>query len=237
MISITFRGLDRFRKAIRTLESRAIPHAIRDTLNGCAFALRTEWQKTVRSDLTNRNKYTERSIRVDRARGINVRAMVSRTGSVAAYMGDLEEGTTARGKGKHKVIPAPAAAGHAPGAGKRTRVVRQALRISGLQVAKQSLGRYGKRRQNAITLAIAQRKGERFVLLNRQKGSGRGLFEVRAGGRKQLGLRMLYDLSRGSVRVPARHTLKHAIAKATPLFEREGYRAFLRQLKRARIFT
>ncbi len=236
MLTVQFRGLDRYIKAMRTLTTRSIPYAIRDTLNTCAFELRKTWQVEQRQAFTMRNKYTERAVRVERAVGLDTRTMFSRTGSVAPYMADQEEGATIRGKAKHKAIPAPAAAGQAPGGGKRTRAVRHALRLSAITVQRTNLGRYGKRRQNAIALAIAQRKGERFVLLNRQKGGGRGLFEVR-GGRRTLGMRMLYDLSRGSVRVPPSHTLKRAIAKSHHLFERAAGNAFIRQLKVAKIFA
>jgi hypothetical protein len=234
MIHIELKGLNRLKRDVELFSKRAVPHAVRETLNGCAFALQKEWRGEVRQSFTLRNKYTERSIQVDRARGIDTRAMQARTGSIAHYMDEQEEGAIVRGGGKHKPIPGPAAAGQAPG-GKRTRTVRQGLRLSAITVSHSPLARYGKRRQNAIALAIARRKGERFALLNRSKGGGRGLFEVR-GGRRTLRTRLLYDVSRGSVRVPAEPTLQRSIRKSQRAFEQAQYLAVLRQLKRHKVF-
>lgn len=224
-----------FRKLHDHLErfaKRAVPYAARDALNGCAFELRKEWQEKIRGTFTLRNKFTERSIRVEKASGLDLRTMQSRTGSVAAYMADQETGATIRGSGKHKAIPAPGAANQAPGA-RRTRVVTSSKRLGAIHINSPALAKYGRRRQNAIALAIAIRKGERFALLNRT-GRGRGIFEVK-GLKTKAKVRLLYDVSRGSVKVKPSETMRHAVVGAGHRFERVIYDSLLRQLHRNKL--
>lgn len=218
----------------------ALPYAARDALNGCAFELRKEWQSQIRTTFTNRNNFTERSIRVEKASGNNLKTMQSRTGSVAAYMGDQEGGATVRGRGKHKAIPAPTAGGGKPGAGRRPKLVSSRYRLSSVSVKQPSLAKYGRRRQNAIVMAIAIRKGERFALLNRAKGKGRGIFEVK--GNKRAGkhhsggkTKLIWNVSQGSVKVKPEPTMRRAVNASAYRFERAIYSALLNQLRRNRL--
>lgn len=236
MIHIRIKGLPELIRGVNAFSKTGVPYAVRDTLNDSAFALRKEWQGEIKRSFTLRNQYTERSIRVDKAQGRDVRSMEARTGSIAAYMAEQEEGATVRGKGKHKAIPAPAAAGQSPGAAKRTRTVRAGLRLSAINVANPAMAGYGKRRQNAIALAIARRRGDRFALLNRAKGKGRGLFEVRGFSKRKVRMRMLYDLSKGSVRVKPEPTLQRSITSSHRAFEQAQAKAFVRQLRRCKVF-
>lgn len=213
---------------------RSVPYAMRNALNDCAFHLRETWQMEIRAAFTLRNKFTERSIRVDKATGADPRSMQAVTGSVALFMGDQEEGATVRGRGKHKAIPGPGAAGMKAGA-KRTKVVRPQFRLGAINVNHPSLGRYGRRRQNAIVLAIAIRKGERFALLNRAKGRGRGIFEVK-GLKRKAKTKLLYNVSKGSVRVQAEPTMQRAIRRSREKFRSIMGDSLLFQMKRNRVF-
>jgi hypothetical protein len=212
----------------------ALGHAQRNALNDCAFALRGRWQQEIKSSFTLRNQFTERSIRVDKASGVDTKPMKAVTGSVASFMGDQEEGAVVTGRGKHKAIPAPAAGGQAAGAGKRTALIRARYRVGAITVGHPSLAKFGRRRQNAVVMAVAIRKGERFALLNRAKGSGKGLFEVR--GTKRMGkTKLLWDLSRGSVRVHPEPTMHRAAAALMPRFKQLTEQALLSQLRRNKV--
>jgi hypothetical protein len=219
--------LERFRK-------RAIPYAARDALNGCAFELRKAWQSEIRTTFTNRNKFTERSIRVEKASGVDLKTMQSRTGSVAAYMGDQEGGGTVKGRGKHKAIPSPAAGGGRAGGTSRPKLVSGRYRHGSITVKSPSLAKYGRRRQNAIVLAIAIRKHERFALLNRSKGKGRGIFEVK-GLKRKAKTKLIWNVSKGSVKVKPEPTMQRAISASGWRFEKAIYNALLTQLKRNRL--
>lgn len=214
---------------------RAYPYAIRNALNGCAFEHRKAWQMEIRSTFTNRNQFTQRSIRVEKATGLDIKTMKAVTGSVAPYIGDQEEGGTVRGRGKHKAIPTPLAGGGKPGGTKRPRLVAGRYKLSSVTVASKPLQKYGKRRQNAVALAIAIRKGERFALLNRTKGKGRGIFEVK-GLKRKAKVRMIWNVSQGSVKVKPEPTMRRAVLRSKNAFERVTHDAIVAQLKRNRVF-
>jgi hypothetical protein len=217
---------------LQTFAKRAFPYAVRNALTGCAFEARKVWQMEIRAAFTNRNAFTERSIRVEKATGVDVRGMKAVVGSVAPYMGDQEHGAVIRGGGKHKAIPAPGAAGLK--GGKRTKLVRPQFRMGAINVNHPSLAKYGRRRQNAVVLAIAIRKGERFALLNRATGRGRGLFEVK-GLKRKAKTKLLWNVSKGSVRVQPEPTMRRAVLRSKNTFERITADAMIHQLKRYRL--
>ena len=233
-ITIDTRDFGRLHSELEKFRKTALPYAQRQALNDCAFELRTQWQVEVKREFTIRSPFTERSIRVEKATGLNTRSMRSVTGSVALYMGDQEEGATIHGKGKHKAIPGPVAGGSPAGSAVRKGLIRSRYRVGAIQVGHPSLAKFGKRRQNTVVMAIAIRKGERFALLNRAKGSGKGLFEVR--GLKRSGkTKLIWDLSKGSVHLHPTPTMHRAAAVCAPRFQRIVESSLITQLKRAKV--
>lgn len=218
-------------KDLKTFRAKALPFAIRNSLNRMAFAAREIWQEEIRSSFVNRNKFTERSILVERANGTNARNMIATVGSTAPYMVDQEHGAVIRGRGKHKPIPGPVAAGQAPGS-KRTKLVRPASKLSALHL-KHGKGGKSRKQKNAIAIAIAKRGGQRAVLLERPSG-GRGIFKL-MGGRKRVQTRLLWDLSRGSVTVKPEPTLQRTLKRIQPKLETIHRDALVEQLRRHKI--
>lgn len=232
-ITVDTRDFAKLHAELEKFRKTALPYAQRDALNGCAFELRKQWQSEIKGAFVLRSPFTERSIRVDKATGLDPKSMKSVTGSIASYMGDQEEGATIRGKGKHKAIPGPAAGGQPAGSGIRTGLIRSRYRVGAITVGHPSVARFGRRRQNAVVMAIAIRKGERFAILNRIKG-GKGIFEVR--GLKRSGkTKLIWDLSKGSVKVKPAPTMHRAAAICAPRFQRITENALLTQLKRAKV--
>lgn len=232
-ITIDTRDFGKLHAELEKFRKTALPYAQRNALNDCAFELRKQWQSEIKRAFVIRSPFTERSIRVDKATGLDTRTMKSVTGSVASYMGDQEEGATVHGRGKHKAIPGPAAGGQPAGSGVRTSLVRARYRVGAITVGHPSLAKYGRRRQNAVVMAIAIRKGERFAILNRIKG-GKGIFEVR--GLKRTGkTKLIWDLSRGSVHVKPTPTMHRAAVVCAPRFQRIVESSLLAQLKRAKV--
>lgn len=215
-------------KDLKTFRARALPFAIRNSLNRSAFHAREEWQSEIRNSFVNRNQYTERSIRVERAEGRDPSGMVARVGSITTYLGDQERGAVVRGRGKHKPIPSAVAAGQAPGA-KRTKLVRAANKLSALQVQRAPKGRDRKQR-NAIALSMAKRRGQRAVLLERPSG-GKAIYKL-MGGRKKVRTRLLWDLSRSSVTVKPEPTLQRTLKRIQPKLEAIHRDAIVEQLRR-----
>jgi hypothetical protein len=221
------------RKAIRdlkTFKATAIPYAVRNALNRSAFHGREEWQREIAASFTLRNNWTTRSLRVERASGRDAGSMRAYLGSLAVYMGDQEKGGIVKGKTGLKGIPGPVAAGLAPGA-HRTRLVRAGNRLNALHLRK-PIGAT-KAQRNAVAIAMAKRKGEKAVLLERPKG-GKGIFKL-MGGRRKVQVRLLWDFSRRSVHVPSQPTLQRTLRRIQPRVEAIHVEAVVEQLKRHKI--
>jgi hypothetical protein len=232
-ITVELRGFERFERDLRRMAKQAIPHAARNALNSSAFETQKRWRAEVKQSFTTRNSFTERAILVDKAKGLNTRAMVAVVGSVAPYMADQEYGGTVRGGGSKKAIPGPVAAGQSPG-GKRTRLVRAPNKLSAIHV-RRPLQRYGKRRRNAVAIAIALSKKDRFVMLERKKGGGRGLFALK-GTKRAVRTRLLWDVSKRSVRVRPEPTLQRSMKALDARYPTIWHDALVAQLRRHRVW-
>lgn len=233
-VEFKLEGIEKALKDLKTFQAKALPFAARQSLNNTAFAARKIWQAEIRNSFTLRNKYTERSIRVDMARGLNVDRMRSAVGSIAGYMAKQESGGTERGGGSRKAIPGPAAAGLAPGS-KRTKLVRAGSRLSAIHVLRKPIAvRGGAKRRNLVALLQAKRAGSKFVLLTR-KGGGKGLYRV-MGTKKQLKTRLLYDVSRGSVRIKPEPTLHRTMHIITPRLQTMHLDALEAECRRHKLF-
>ena len=87
--------------------------------------------------------------------------------------------------------------------------------------------------RNTIAIRRAQRAGQKYAFLELQ--NSRGLFKI-VGGRRRPRIRMVWDLSRASVRIPPSPTLEPTVVrvrKRSVMFWRV---AMLKQLRRARVF-
>lgn len=228
MVTVEFRGAKEMVAALKKMRSQAVPYAVRNALNTQAFEARRHWVGFIERSFVNRNTFTQRSIQVVKASGLSVGSMQSLVGSTAPYMGLQEDGGTSRGKGAHKAIPGPVAAGLAPGA-KRTRLVRARFYLGAINAQHPALA--GSRKQrNAIAIQVARKAGLKFALLERPSG-GKGLFLL--GGRKKTPTtRLLWDMSRSSVHVPGAHTLERTLAHVLTQSERIHMESLLQQLTR-----
>ncbi|HEY3497680.1 MAG TPA: hypothetical protein VGK73_23440 [Polyangiaceae bacterium] len=238
-VKLEFKGYKEFLRDLDRFKRSAVPYAVRNGLNTAAFEARRVWQGNIRSSFTLRNKFTVNSIRVEQARGSNLATMQSVVGSVAPWMKVQESGGTERGKSKHKVIPAPGAAG-LPAGSKRTKAVRPSLYLGRIRAARQSAS---PKNRNLVTMLMARRKGEEHVILDRKNG-GQGLYRISGGRQKftgkrfrrqKLRVRLLYDLSRSSVRVPPEPTLQRTLKAVERKMPHIMTASFLEQLRRHHI--
>jgi hypothetical protein len=229
VISIDLSAYKRFIKDLGALKDRAIPYAVRDTLNDAAFAARAAWAERIRKDLTLRNSFTVRSLQVAKAGGTDIRVMRAVLGSRAPYMADVEQGQTQTAAGKHGVaIPTPSAAGQALKARLRTKPIRRANWLSAIHLQRGVTG--SRQRRNAAAISMAVRAGGGFVYLD--TGRRQGLFRV-DGRKRGIKLRMLYDLSKRTVKSAPRPTLEQTVKLIGPRIPAMGERAIARQIKRA----
>ena len=98
-VKVNIRDIERAVDKLEAVAEQSLPHATRNTLNSAAFDARKKWQDEIRGAFVLRNQWTERSIRVNKARGTNVRTMESAVGSVQPYMETQEKGGKTNSEG------------------------------------------------------------------------------------------------------------------------------------------
>lgn len=239
-IAVTWLGLDRAEKDLRLFREKAIPYAVRNTLNDAAFVGRRLWQKKMRKAFTLRNRWTQRSALVERAHGTDLGSMESQLGSAEAYLAQQEEGFVERAKGKHGVPIPTSAAADQDGANPRTNLVNPTRYLSAINLAKRP-GAVSRQARNYAAMAQAAKAGTRFVLLE-LRGGKMAIFEASSHlgnvqtGNDSLTMRMVWDLSRKSVSVDAHPTMSPALDDLLPQLPSIQRRHIIKQLQRAKVF-
>lgn len=212
------------------LNRRGIPFAVKNTLDRGAFAARGHAQANIRNGMTNRNKFTERSVRVAKATGLQVNRMASRVGSIADYMETQEFGGVKKPNGGEGVpIATNYAAGQGRGQAPRTRLPRKRNSMAAIQLRRGRIKAANRRQRNLIAVKEAAKTGHPFVWLD--LGRKKGLFRV-TGSERRPKVNMVYDMSERTVVIPANPWLRPAVDRARP--EMPGFYAesLLFQLKR-----
>lgn len=212
MIDVNTKEIHGLERKLRAIADKAIPFATKSAINGAAFKARTAMQEQIRKKMVTRNKFTERSVRVELTKTLDISRQRASVGSVAPYMEAQEFGGTERKKGKHGVpIPTSTASGESRGVRPRRKVVRRPNQMQSLKLRKR--GRGGKSRKQANFLAVrgAIKSGDRNVFLDLRRG--KGIYRIK-GGKRKASLHLLYDLSRSSVRIPKTPTLAPAVLVA-----------------------
>jgi hypothetical protein len=196
---------------------KALQFAQKNTINDLAFGTRKLGQENARSQMTLRNKWTEGSIQVDRAKKLTDPAVV---GSTRDYMAKQEFGGSRDAQGGRSVpIPTSYATGEGISANPRTRTARPRNRLDKLQLNGQGIR--GKNRKQTTLLrvreAVKTRRREIYLDLGRKQGIFRvigGSPRTGRGWPKGAKLRMLYDLSRSTTPVPRNPWLEPATDRA-----------------------
>lgn len=230
MIVFNDRDLVRAERKLRDVSKKAFPHGIRNGLNQTAFEARKEWQGQLGKSMVLRNKYTERSVLVDKASGTNVDSMRSVVGSVLDYMETQEKGGSEAKKGKHGVtIPTSVSSGEGRGAKPRRKMVRGPNKLRAIQLGNNY--RSGNRKQrNIVAVKMAKAHGRKYVFLELQRR--KGLFRV-SGGKRRTKIDMVWDLTNPSVSIPKNPTMDPAIEQLRPRMPGFFVEAMEAQLKRS----
>jgi hypothetical protein len=229
VLTIDLSEFKAFAKDLDLIQKRSIPYAVRDTLNGLAFEVRKLWIAQMGKDMVLRSKWTQGSIRIDKATGATIAGMQATLGSLAPYMHTQEQGgTESAGARKGVPIPTTSAAGQAMKARPRTRQVQRKNWLSAIQLRNRVTGI--RQRRNAVAIAQAAKTGGvAFLDLGRRKG----LFRVTGTPKGRLRIRMVWDLSKRSVKIPRNPTLERTVATLAPRVAGIGQRAITEQMKRA----
>jgi hypothetical protein len=226
-ITLRFNGLSRMFRDLERFRSKAIPFAMRATLNETAFAARKLWVDEIQRTLVTRNTFTTRSLHVEKATGRSVLGMRAVLGSRAPFMGEVEAGNT-NPKGN---VPTGVATGEGRGAKPRRRLVRRPNRVGAIALPDKV--RQGSRKQRtAVTIAMAARKGHRTIFLELERR--KGFFRV-TGGKRRPKIDMLWDTTQKSVRSKPYPTLGPALKRVERLIPGIQRKALLAELRRNRI--
>lgn len=211
------------------IAKRGVPHAARNALNQAAFETRERYREEVARSLIHRNTWTMRSIGMERAKGIDLHRLTARVGSTQEYMALQESGGVQRKRGEQgKPIPTRIASGEGEGSAPRQRLVRRPNRLANIALGLR--GRGNRKQRNAVAIRIALATGRKFVFLELERR--KGIFRI-VGGRRRTRLRMVWDLTRSQVTVPANPMLERSIDAMQSRFGPIYIDAMEAQIKRA----
>lgn len=222
-MQVDMRQVERLENDLRLFKDRALPFATKATVNRAAFETRTLSQQTIRQDMTNRNKFTERSVRVEQTRTLDIKNQEAIVGSIADYMAVQEFG----GDKSDPSIATGYSAGQ-EGARPRTRLPRKPNKMANIQLKGRRTKSKGRTRsqQNFVAVKQARKQGQKYVYMKGR--TFEGLFRV-LGGK----VKMVHDLSRKTVAIPKSPWLLPATERVTPQLDRFYADALRFQLRRA----
>lgn len=226
MFEINSKQMRQLEDALQQTNELGVKFAQRATVNDYAFETAKTAKENIRRDFINRNTFTQRSVRVDKAtRFIDS----SEVGSTADYMREQEEGARTAAPLN---VPTPAASGESVRANKRLKAVRKANRMTSITLKKRSrrAGGLTRKQQNIAAVKQAAGEGRKFVYLDR--GKRKGIFRL-YGGKRRPRVRLVQDLSRSVRVVPQHQWLEPASDKTMERRAEIYWRRLAQQLRRA----
>ena len=236
-ISIETKAIKLFESQLKAYKERAMPFATKAAINAYAFETQKKAKEIIHKKMILRNKFTERSIQVQKTNSLKIDEQESRVGSTQEYMREQEQGTTKVKKGKHGVvIPTSFSAGQAESAKPRTKTPRGRFKMSTITIQRQRKHWKSKKQANAVAIKQALKRGNQFIYL--ELGTKKGIFYIKGNAKtsKISKLKMLYDLSHSSVRVPKHEWLKPAVAHTERRMGAIYFKALKFQLERHNLF-
>ena len=209
MIDFDDKQLMRYQKTLEKTRAKAIPFAVRNTLNQTGFRMRGIWQGEIDNRMIQRNKFTRSSIRVERATGFNVNEMKSTVGSIAGYMDEQEFGDTKTAKGKHGVpLATPYSSGEGENAGVRRKLPRRMNQMAQITLRNKKIKAKNRAQRNAIAVRQAAKNKDKFVYI--ETARRKFIARVIRQGRKGAKVKMVHDLSKRTVNIPPNPTMQPA---------------------------
>lgn len=201
------------------LTPKQLAFAQRNTVNALAFETNKQARENIKKKFTLRNKFTERSILVERARRTGDAAIV---GSTQEYMLSQEFG----GRTKDPTIATAYSAGQT---GARTKMPRKANKMRNIKLPGQRVKAYSKRQRNMMAVKAAKANGDKFVFID----TGRKKFIARVVGTKRKPqIKMVQDMSRRTTPIPRTPWLEPATDRAVRKREAMWRDAMRYQLRR-----
>jgi len=206
MPTIDTKNIKQLEKVLKKYRKKALPFAQKNTLNNAAFETMKNSKKVVAKKFINRNKWTVKSIRVNKVAGMNPRTMKSAVGSLHEYMATQEFGGT-----KTKpAIQTSYSSGEGESAKPRKKLPRRSNKLANIQLRNKRRKGKNSRQKNLIAVREAAKSGDKFVYLERLKRNKKGIFKV-IGGKRRPRVKMVADLSKQSVKIKRRPWLMPSV--------------------------
>jgi len=230
LFDVDTRELRKLEKSLLALKKKALPFAARETINGLAFEGQAAWRRELPGKMRLRNKWTERSIRVEKEkRGLNINTMKASVGSTEEYMREQEFGATLPMRGREGFgIPAAA-----PGQRKNRPLVPKRRQLSAIKLLPRTRGNRAQRIHAAMHLA--KKRGSSSYAFLRMKGGRKGIYELNPGKRR-LAIRKIWDLSKRAITKPKNPTMTVIEKRVRPLGPGIYREALIRQLRLHKAF-
>lgn len=231
------RDLEKLERELETFNDRGLPFATLEALNKSVQTARNRIRADLPRKFQIRNKWTVGSIQHRNAKGLVIAAQAAEVGSAAEYMAEQEEGFTRRSRRKHGAPVPTAFAGGEGQASKRTKVIRRAMRMSSIRLARIRDGAMSRKQRNVVAIKEAIRTKKRFVFMD-TPGS-KGIYKVQGGRKLKSGvklkgvrLNLVWSLERKAIRTRPHSWLEYQSIKTEKLLPVFYRRALERQLER-----
>ena len=213
MFNIETSRLERLQEQLKWLNKKGIPFATNATINRAAFKVRSLSVDSFEEQFILKNRFTVKSVQVDKSKGLDISQQVAAVGSTQDYLKQQEDGRTLNKKGKEGVpIPTSASAGLPEQTKPRTKLTRKSNTLNLIKIKNRRPIRGSSKRKNAAAISLAAKSSPKFVFLD--FGRRKGIFRIR-GTRKNPELIMLWSLKNQSVVSPAHPWLKPATDQVT----------------------
>jgi len=235
MITMDDEEIKQYASDLKTFAAKAYPFATKQTINKAAFGAQRGIKAAIGIKFTERNKFTQRSIRVEKARGLNVRTQEAVVGSTADYMETQEfGGQKARKGGVGVPLPTTISTGEGQGVKPRRKVPKGRMKLSKIKFSKTGKSKFKSKKQELfVKVLLASRSGNKFLFLD--TGKKKAIYRVKGKGRGAK-LSMTHDLSHTSVTIPRTKIIQPATIGVTKFIPQWYKKAMVEQLKRHNLF-
>ncbi len=219
-----------------TFKVKALTFATRATLNELVFESQQLARDKIKDVMILRNKFTVKSIQVEKAKTLRISNQSSIIGSTLDYM-EVQEFGSVKTKSSNKkgvAIPTAFSAGQSLKAKPRTRATTRKNRLSNIILNKRIVKRSSLKQRNLIIIKLAAQSSLKYVYLN--LGRTKGIFKV-TGTKKRPKINMVYNLTNLSVRIPKNPWLLPSFNEAQKLTPDIYRKALIVQLDRHKLFV
>lgn len=204
MITVDAVELYRLERLLGHLNKKGLPYAMRETLNDAAFKTMNRGRDNLADKMTLRNTWTQRQVRVDRARGTNPDLFRASVGAEPHWLAKQEFGGTVR-----HPIPTSYSSGEGYSS-HRKRLPRKPNKLKNIKLT--GPRPKGQTRQQRNAAAVLS--GEKYIWLD--LGDRKGIFRVLSPKSKRPKVRMVWSVDGKRRKVPKREWLKPAFDKTVP---------------------